>query len=153
MIDQGNLIMSILKKRQILKISSWEVNATEFVNRVKHCRRRRRTFYNLANVYGCDNECSDIHGEEFPRQSEFHYEYFRSHTEEDASSKWIRCIGKKHSWKYLSLIGDETIITLQRAKVYVFSDSVLCLGKILQNPESNDAWEQRLGWIHVAALW
>ena len=33
---------------------------------------------------------------------------------------------KKHSWKYLSLIGDETVINLQRAKVYVFSDSVLC---------------------------
>ena len=24
---------------------------------------------------------------------------------------------------------------------------MLCLGKILQNPESNEAWEQRLGWI------
>ena len=24
---------------------------------------------------------------------------------------------------------------------------MLCLGKILQHPESNDAWEQRLGWI------
>ena len=34
---------------------------------------------------------------------------------------------KKHPWKYLSLIGDETVINLQRAKVYVFSDSVLCL--------------------------
>ena len=39
---------------------------------------------------------------------------------------------EKHSWKYLSLIGDERIINLQRAKVYVFSDSVLCLGKIHQ---------------------
>ena len=28
-----------------------------------------------------------------------------------------------------------------------FSDSVLCLRKILQNPESNEAWEERLGWI------
>ena len=54
---------------------------------------------------------------------------------------------EKHSWKYLSLIGDERIINLQRTKVYVFSDSVLCLGKIFENPESNDAWEQRLGWI------
>ena len=54
---------------------------------------------------------------------------------------------ENHSWKYLSLIGDERIINLQRTKVYVFSDSVLCLGKILENPESNDAWEQRLGWI------
>ena len=24
---------------------------------------------------------------------------------------------------------------------------MLCLGKIFENPESNDAWEQRLGWI------
>ena len=54
---------------------------------------------------------------------------------------------ENHSWKYLSLIGDERIINLQRTKVYVFSDSVLCLGNILQNPESNEAWEQRLGWI------
>ena len=34
---------------------------------------------------------------------------------------------KNHSWKQLSLIGDETVINLQRAKVYVFSDSVSCL--------------------------
>ena len=49
--------------------------------------------------------------------------------------------------EYLSLIGDERIINLQRTKVYVFSDSVLCLGRIHQNPESNKAWEQRVGWI------
>ena len=40
---------------------------------------------------------------------------------------------ENHSLKYLSLIGDERIINLQRAKVYVFSDSVLCLGKIFEN--------------------
>ena len=54
---------------------------------------------------------------------------------------------ENHSWKYLSLIGDERVINLQRTKVYVFSDSVLCFGKIFENPESNDAWEQRLGWL------
>ena len=47
----------------------------------------------------------------------------------------------------MSLIGDERIINLQRTKVYVFSDSVLCLGKIFENLQSNDAWEQRLGWL------
>ena len=31
---------------------------------------------------------------------------------------------ENHSWKYMSLIGDERIINLQRTKVYVFSDSV-----------------------------
>ena len=37
---------------------------------------------------------------------------------------------EKHSWKQLSLLGDETVINLQSAKVYVFSDSVLCLGRV-----------------------
>ena len=54
---------------------------------------------------------------------------------------------KKHSWKYLSLIGDETIINLQCTKVYVFSDSVLCLGRAHQHPKSNEAWKDRIGWI------
>ena len=57
-------------------------------------------------------------------------------TEQDEISG-LETIGwEKHSWKYLSLIVDERIINLQRTKVYVFSDSVLCLGKIHQNPES-----------------
>ena len=37
-------------------------------------------------------------------------------------------------------------MNLQRAKVYVFSDSVLCLGKIHQHPESNEAWKKRIEW-------
>ena len=44
------------------------------------------------------------------------------------------------SWKYLSLTGDEEVVSLSRAKVYVFSDSVICLGKIHENPQSNMAW-------------
>ena len=54
---------------------------------------------------------------------------------------------EKHSWKHLSLIGDETVINLQRAKVYVFSDSVLCLGRVHQHPQSNKAWKNRIEWI------
>ena len=50
------------------------------------------------------------------------------------------------SWKYLSLIGDEQV-SLQRTKVHEFSDSVLRLGKIHENPQSNTAWEQRLEWF------
>ena len=45
------------------------------------------------------------------------------------------------SWKYLSLV------SLLHAKVYVFSDSVLCLGKVNQNPTSKFAWEDRLTWF------
>ena len=45
------------------------------------------------------------------------------------------------------MIGDETVINLQRAKVYVFSDSVLSLGRIHQYPKSNEVWKDRIGWI------
>ena len=48
---------------------------------------------------------------------------------------------ENHSCKYLSLIGDERVINLQGTKVYVFSDSVLCLGKMNENPQSNIAGE------------
>ena len=46
-------------------------------------------------------------------------------------------------WKQ-SLVSDEKVISLPNTKVYVFSDSVLCLGKISQNPESNTVWEEKL---------
>ena len=112
------------------------------------------------NVYGCGDECSDIHGKECPGQSKFHYEYNRSLPEENVRPYLQKLVGEqdeisnvdkihweKHSWKHLSLIGDETVINLQRAKVYVFSDSVLCLGKIHQHPKSNEAWKDRIEWI------
>ena len=51
------------------------------------------------------------------------------------------------SLKHLSLIGDEEVISLSHAKVYVFSDSVLCLGKVHQNPQSNNFREDKLTWF------
>ena len=63
----------------------------------------------------------------------------------------INCLDKmlwgKNSWTRLSLIDDEIVINLQRTKVYVFSDSVLCLGKVLQRPECNEAWKNRVAGI------
>ena len=50
-------------------------------------------------------------------------------------------------WKQLSLVNDEEVISLSHAKVYVFSGSVLCLGKVNQNPTSNTVWEEELGWF------
>ena len=50
-------------------------------------------------------------------------------------------------WKQLSLVNDEEVIGLSHANVCVFSDSVLCLGKVNQNPTSNTAWEQQLFWF------
>ena len=48
-------------------------------------------------------------------------------------------------WKQLSLVNDEEVISLSHAKVHVFSDSVLCLGKV--NPTSNTVWEEKLSWF------
>ena len=50
-------------------------------------------------------------------------------------------------WKYLSLVGDEQVVSLSHTKVYVFSDSVLCRGEIHENAQSNIAWEDRLKWF------
>ena len=50
-------------------------------------------------------------------------------------------------WIQLSLVNDEEVISLSHAKVYVFSDSVLCLGKVIQNPASSIVWEQQLDWF------
>ena len=67
--------------------------------------------------------------------------------EQDEIFKVDKIHWEKHSWKHRSLIGDERIINFQRTKDYVFSDFVLCLGKIHQNPEANEAWKKRIEWI------
>ena len=56
---------------------------------------------------------------------------------------WTKFSGKEFL-ESLSLIGDETDINLQSTKVHVFSDSVLCLGRVLQHPDSNEAWKNRV---------
>ena len=58
-------------------------------------------------------------------------------------------IYQKNSWTKLSLINDPVIINLQSTKVYVFSDSVLCLGKVLQHPECNEAWKNRVAGVRA----
>ena len=60
----------------------------------------------------------------------------------------IFCMGK-NSWTHLSLIHDEVVINLQSTKVFVFSDSVLCLGKVLQHPECNEAWKNRVAGVRA----
>ena len=65
----------------------------------------------------------------------------------------ISCLDKilygKNSWTQLSLINDPVIISLQSTKVYVFSDSVLCLGKVLQHPECNEAWKNSVAGVRA----
>ena len=47
----------------------------------------------------------------------------------DPPSNW-----EDSSWKQVSLVVNEEVISLSHAKVHVFSDAVLCLGKVNQNP-------------------
>ena len=65
----------------------------------------------------------------------------------------ISCLDKilyrKNSWTHLSLINDAVVINLQSTKVYVFSDSVLSLGKVLQHPKCNEAWKNRVAGIRA----
>ena len=70
-------------------------DAAEFVNKVKdQVRKRQKIMSNVAdsgeehsiiseNVYGCDDECGDIHGKEFLNYSKFHQDFQRSHFEEN----------------------------------------------------------------------
>ena len=46
-----------------------------------------------------------------------------------------------------SSVSDEEVISLSQAKVNEFSDSVLCLGMMNQNPTSNSASEEKLSWF------
>ena len=120
-------------------------------------RRWRKTFYDLGNVHVCNNGISGIHGKELPEQLSLHcnttdltfkqiFDISTKVVSEQDEISGLDTIGwENQSWKYLSLIVDERIINLQRTKVYVFSYSVLCLGRIFENLESNEAWEQRLG--------
>ena len=121
--------------------------------------RHRQTFYDLVNVYVFDIGSICIHGKELFRQFAF-----RQKTGKNITLKQMFEISEKlileqpdeifgvsqfswesSPWKQLSLVNDEEVISLSHAVVYVFSDSVLCLGKVNPKSTSNTAWERQLG--------
>ena len=145
-------------------------DATEFMNKVKGQVRKRQK--RMSNVVEADEEHSIIWGMfmaatmnavTFMGENFLDNQNIIQNSTDlilksmfDITAKLVRkqeeIVGvekiswEKNSWKLLSLIGDEEVINLQRAKVYVFSDSVLCLGRIHQHPESNKAWKRRIEW-------
>ena len=146
-------------------------DATEFVNRVNdQVRKRQKRMSNVAGegeeqsiIWGMfmavtmnaatfmgknfqDNQNSIVNTTDLTLKKIFDISA-KLVGEQDEIFKVDTIHWEKHSWKYLSLIGDETIINLQRAKVSVFSDSVLCLGRVHQHPKSNEAWKDMIGWI------
>ena len=49
-------------------------------------------------------------------------------------------------WQRTTLLSDKAV-RLSTAKVYVFCDSVLCLGKMHQHPEATGAWKKKVEWF------
>ena len=49
-------------------------------------------------------------------------------------------------WMRSALLHDRAI-KLSEAKVYVYSDSVLCLGKIHEHSTSTQKWKEQIGWF------
>ena len=168
--DLGNLIVLITKKRQIPKFVMGS-DAAEFANEVKdQVRKRQKRMSNVANsgeehsiIWGMfvaatmnaatfmrknvlDNQNSIKNSTDLTLKKMFDISE-KLVSEQEEINNVDKIHRTNHSWKQLSLIGDETVINLQSAKVYVFSDSVLCLGRVHQHPESNEAWKKKIGWI------
>ena len=152
------------------RICEWSqrpsANSTE--KNVKHCRGLYRTFNNMGNVLWLQHWMHrHFYGKEFLNYPKCCEESWKSYLETDVwRHKWstIRkkflvwtLLYQKNSWTQLSLINDPVIISLQSTKVYVFSDSVLCLGKVLQHPECNEAWEKQscrsTSWEELQRFW
>ena len=57
-----------------------------------------------------------------------------------------RICWQTHLWEGKSLLCGKAV-RLVTARVNVFSDSVLCLGKVNTYPQSNAAWESKLEWF------
>ena len=123
--------------------------------------RQRQTFINLGNVMSSTLEASVFMGKNY--SDKFHS---IKHTGRNLTLKQMFDISEKlivgqsdeifgvsqtswedSPWKQVSLVNDEEVISLSHATVYVFSDSVLCLGKMNQNPISSTAWERQLDWF------
>ena len=167
-IEWGNLCQRILKERLILKISLWAVNAAEFVNKVRNqVRIRQKRMSSIAEsgeehsiIWGMfmvtTMNAAIFMGKNFSTIQSVvkNHESLTLKQMFDVTAQIVnnkeeingldKILYQKNSWTHLSLINDPVIINLQSTKVYVFSHSVLCLGKVLQHPECNEAWKNRI---------
>ena len=66
-------------------------SAKQTEKNVECCRVRWRAFNNMENVYGCDDECGDIHGERISQ-------LFKVLSRILKISRWNRCSMSQHNW-------------------------------------------------------
>ena len=152
MMDRGNLIGVNYQEEADSETFVMGSDAAEFVNKVKdQVRSRQKRMSNVADsgeehsiiwrmliaatmnsatLVGqnfLDNQNSIKNSTDLTLKQMFDISA-KLVSEQEEVNNVDKIHWKNHSWKQLSLIGDETVINLQRAKVYVFTDSVLCLG-------------------------
>ena len=157
-----NFVMGNDETELELSVESWS-----FVNRVNdQVRKRQKTISNVAGhgeehstiwrmfmavtmesaVFMVknfqDNQNSIVNTADLTLKQMFNISA-KLVTEQDEISGLEKIGWEKHSWKYLSLTDDERIINLQRAKVYVFSDFVLCIGKIHSKSRCQRSLEEK----------
>ena len=75
--DEAELELSVESRSFVNRVNDEVQKKTE--NNFECYRKWRNTFYDLGNVYGCNNGIISIHGEELPEQLSRHCEYYRSH--------------------------------------------------------------------------
>ena len=118
--------------------------------------RPRCEFFDLEKVYVCHLECLSSSWKRSLGEFTF---YQKSATTN--SKTIVRCDKEvitdlkenqgvsmidwhQRSWKRTALLTDREV-RLSTSKTYVFSDSVLCMGRICQNPVS--AWKEKIEWF------
>ena len=122
-----------------------------------------RTFDNLGNVYGYNIECSDIYGKKYSTMQNVIKKWRKFLTlkqmfdiiaETIHNDESINCLDKKSCIR--GILGhnchwfcDPVIIGFWSTKVYVFSESVLCLGKVFQHFECNEVWKNRVAGVRA----
>ena len=170
--ERGNPIQRMPKESLILKSSSWEVTQQNLLTVKNQVRIRQKrmsddaedctehsivwgmfmaTTLNAVTFMGKSYSTMQnvVQSEEkITLKQMFDITAQTIHSEEE-----IYCLDKvvyqSNSWTKLSLINDPLVIGLQSGKVYVFSDSVLCLGKVFQHPECNEAWKNRVAGVRA----
>ena len=146
--DEAELELSVESRSLVNRVNDQVRKKTE--TNFKCYRRWRETFHDLGNVHDCNNGISSIHGKELPEQLSIHCEHNRSHTQTNV--RHIYKIGvwtENHSWCHWLVTKELSIFKARRSTFF----RILCcaLVRFSKTHQSNDAWEQRLGWLKFSS--
>ena len=106
-------------------------------------KRQRQTICDKWIVYVFDITSICFHGKGILRLFTLHQKY---REQSQSSDNQMIYMEYDSSWKQLSLVSDEEVISLRTRRSRIFR---LCVmpGKMNENPQSNYVWEDRLTWF------